>query len=169
MCTGSVVSNLKWIQYLGGNLTLQQQWQLYIKWEHSLKWRVLLCLFWQQQIRNCPNSLFRFLKPMKKKSHHLRKVHRRTCRWRCGNSGCIHARGPRVAAGGERAPGLGCDSAWPPTRPSGGSPGSWTSRGPTSDPMLHQVKALRDKRGVRGDVSYKVDECSTEDGRENGE
>lgn len=96
-------------------------------------------------------SLLKLSENANEKTYHPQRVRRRTCRLRCGNSGCIPAPGPCAVAGGERALGLLRGSAWPQTRPSGGSPGSWTSRGPGSGQELRRPKALRDKRDKRED------------------
>lgn len=122
MCIGSAVSNLKWISFQRKNSAVTHK---YLK-KRTFSKAQFLCVF--------------------AKSHRLQKVLRRTCRWRYGSSGCTPVPGPRAAGAGGRAPGLACGSAWPPTWPSGGSPESWTWRGPGSGPAPHRLKALGDKR-----------------------
>lgn len=79
-------------------------------------------------------------------SYHLQRVRHRTCRWRCGSSGCILFLGPHVVVDGERGLGPGGGSAWLLILLSGGSPESWTSTGPELDPKLHRQKVLRHNR-----------------------
>lgn len=81
--------------------------------------------------------------------YHPQKGHRRTCRWHCGSSGCSRGPVPCVDEGDGREPAPECDSSWPPTRLSGGSPGSWTSRDPGWGPAHHQAKALREIEDTR--------------------